>query len=172
MNSIEPTGQCYCGCKSAVGATSYFLPGHDKKAEAMLTKLQHGPDNAVARRLARSGFGPGGKSLLDEYQRVEAMSYADFAAQRLEFLAFQTLQEMSGRPGISHAVVFTAPGNARLLPTATPAEPAPKAMNTTNLPLGGGTVIAWGFDHVLSEEEQNLVRLRFGGQDGTWSTRT
>jgi hypothetical protein len=135
----------------------------------MLTKLEHGPDNAVARRLARGGYGPGGKNLLAEYRRMETISYADFAAQRLEFLAFQTLQEMGGRAEIAQAVVFTSPSGP-LFPTATPAEPRPKAQSRLELPMGG-TVVAFGFDHILSREEQELVRLRVGGQDGTWTAR-
>lgn len=54
------TGSCLCGC----GRTTkgQWARGHDRIADAKLTKLLHGN---VANRLAAAGFGPGGKNLHD-----------------------------------------------------------------------------------------------------------
>lgn len=63
---------------------------------------------SVALRLADEGYGPGGKNLLAEYNKMLAAQ----SAGRIEFLAFQSLQEMAGKPGIAEAVVFTGPPDA------------------------------------------------------------
>ena len=60
---LIPTGQCWCGCGTDVGLGSFFAPGHDKWAEAYVTKRLYG---SVAGYLEANGYGPGGKSARDE----------------------------------------------------------------------------------------------------------
>ena len=57
----SPTGSCWCGCGNETGPGSFFAPGHDRKAEAAIVRLEYG---SVARLLEEHGYGPGGKNLL------------------------------------------------------------------------------------------------------------
>jgi len=59
-NGPRPTGTCWCGCGEEVGLRSFFLPGHDRKAEAALIRLEYG---SVAQLLEEHGYGPSGKNL-------------------------------------------------------------------------------------------------------------
>lgn len=56
---LLPTGQCWCGCGQDVARGSFFLPGHDKKAESAVILVEYG---GVPEFLAKHGFGPGGKN--------------------------------------------------------------------------------------------------------------
>ena len=49
----QPTGWCWCGCGGKTKA--YFIPSHDRKAEAALVKTKYGN---IAGMLAHHGFGP------------------------------------------------------------------------------------------------------------------
>lgn len=41
--AIQPTGKCWCGCGEATDKPeAFFLPGHDRKAEASLVREQYG----------------------------------------------------------------------------------------------------------------------------------
>jgi hypothetical protein len=53
---LMPTGTCYCGCGGATTVGAFFLPGHDKRAEAAVLAARYG--NQVVRLLAAHGFGP------------------------------------------------------------------------------------------------------------------
>ena len=57
-NRILPTGQCWCGCGEDAARGSFFLPGHDKKAESAVILVEYG---GVPEFLQRHGYGPGGK---------------------------------------------------------------------------------------------------------------
>ena len=51
----QPTGLCWCGCGGKTNAGKYFIPGHDRKAEAALVKMKYGN---IAGMLAHHGFCP------------------------------------------------------------------------------------------------------------------
>lgn len=57
-NRILPTGQCWCGCGEDAARGSFFLPGHDKKAESAVILVEYG---GVPEFLQQHGYGPGGK---------------------------------------------------------------------------------------------------------------
>lgn len=65
-NRALPKGECWCGCGAQVPARSFFSSGHDRRAESMLATLRYG---SLADMLAAHGYGPGAKSLYEEYQR-------------------------------------------------------------------------------------------------------
>jgi hypothetical protein len=54
---LLPTGACWCGCGTEVGAGSFFAHGHDKRVEAALLAAEY--EGQVARLLAAHGYGPG-----------------------------------------------------------------------------------------------------------------
>ncbi len=72
MNGIlpPPNGKCWCGCGTAT--EGYFARGHDKRAEAMLLKIKHGPNEPVAAFLHANGYGGTGMNLLAKYSAMEA----------------------------------------------------------------------------------------------------
>ena len=55
---ILPTGDCWCGCGEDAARGSFFLPGHDKKAESAVILVEYG---GVPEFLKGHGYGPGGK---------------------------------------------------------------------------------------------------------------
>jgi hypothetical protein len=64
-----PTGECWCGCGEEAAKGAYFLPGHDRRAEAAIVKVEYG---SVPQFLDEHGYGPGGKNAaeaLAKYQR-------------------------------------------------------------------------------------------------------
>ena len=58
-NRLIPTGDCWCGCGTATGIGSFFLPGHDKTAESAVISVEYG---GVPEFLAHHGYGPDGKN--------------------------------------------------------------------------------------------------------------
>ncbi len=68
---VTPTGVCWCGCGEPVPQGSFFAKGHDKAAEAMLTKLLYGPRHPVAAYLADHGYGGHGQNLKAVYAATE-----------------------------------------------------------------------------------------------------
>ena len=60
---LEPGGQCWCGCGSEPKGGSFFLPGHDRAAEAAVVTLLYG---SIPKFLAAHGFGPDGRSAIKE----------------------------------------------------------------------------------------------------------
>ena len=164
LQDVAPTGTCFCGCGKATKAASFFLAGHDKKAESMLTRLQYGDENPVALRLVDAGYGPGGKRLFAEYQKMQEAS----ASGRLEYFAMQSLQEMADRPGIAEAVVFVGSPELPARPRTSPAGvPQPVKTTILEVPLLGN-VVAQGFASELTEREKHTVRDRFPGWQSTW----
>lgn len=63
MPRLMPTGECWCGCGTQTKAGSFFAPGHDKRAEAHVTKTVYG---SVASYLDAHGYGPNGKNAKKE----------------------------------------------------------------------------------------------------------
>jgi len=158
---VTPDGKCWCGCNVPTKEGSFFHAGHDKRAESMLTRLKFGPENAIAHRLADAGYGPGGKNLLAEYQRAES-------ADHLAFFAIQSLNDMSSKPGIAEAVVFTAPDGVPSMPNPTPGgDPQPKKTSILEVPQRG-SVVAQGFPRPLSQSEKDVVQARFPGRQVMW----
>lgn len=58
MRRVYPTGKCWCGCGEATERTSFFIPGHDKRAEAKVVKEVYG---SVVELLVAHGYGPEGR---------------------------------------------------------------------------------------------------------------
>lgn len=66
---LIPTGECWCGCGEETSRGAFFISGHDKRAEAAVTKLCYGD---VPHLLDAHGFGPDGRNAskeLAKYQR-------------------------------------------------------------------------------------------------------
>jgi hypothetical protein len=59
MGKLIPTGECWCGCGEETALGAFFLPGHDKRAEAAVVKTVYG---SVPALLLAHGFGPGEKN--------------------------------------------------------------------------------------------------------------
>lgn len=69
MTTLQPTGQCWCGCGNSTSRGAFFAPGHDKRAEAAIVKVEYG---SVPDMLIRHGYGPGAKNAseaLEKYQQ-------------------------------------------------------------------------------------------------------
>lgn len=58
MRRVFPTGKCWCGCGETTEPTSFFVPGHDKKAEAKVVKEIYG---SVIGLLTAHGYSPEGR---------------------------------------------------------------------------------------------------------------
>jgi hypothetical protein len=61
-----PTGDCWCGCGGDTAIGSFFLPGHDRRAESAVILMEYG---GVAEFLREHGYGPGGKNALLALER-------------------------------------------------------------------------------------------------------
>ncbi len=66
---LLPTGDCWCGCGAETTAGNFFVPGHDKFAEAAVINLRYG---SVAEFLVEHGFGPSDSNCRDEMERWRA----------------------------------------------------------------------------------------------------
>jgi hypothetical protein len=69
LKRIIPTGDCFCGCGAQTSIGSYFLQGHDRRAESNVREMEYGP---VVNFLAHHGYGPGGKNVQDSYEAWQA----------------------------------------------------------------------------------------------------
>jgi hypothetical protein len=69
MTTLLPTGECWCGCGESVGRGAFFVPGHDKRAEAAIVKVEYG---SVPDLLDRHGYGPGGKNAHEALKKYQA----------------------------------------------------------------------------------------------------
>lgn len=58
-----PTGSCWCGCGDDVPKDSFFLAGHDRRAESAVIRVEYG---RVVEFLNEHGYGPGGKNAMKE----------------------------------------------------------------------------------------------------------
>ncbi len=54
-----PSQICWCGCGSETRRGSFFLPGHDRAAEAAVIKVQYG---GIPQFLLEHGYSPSGKN--------------------------------------------------------------------------------------------------------------
>ena len=59
----KPTGTCWCGCGSGTAADAFFLPGHERAAEAAVVRIVYG---GVPAFLREHDFGPEGRSAIRE----------------------------------------------------------------------------------------------------------
>ncbi len=59
---LIPTGECWCGCGEDAGIGRFFLPGHDRRAEAAVIKREYG---SVAAFLSAHGYGPGKRNAIN-----------------------------------------------------------------------------------------------------------
>jgi hypothetical protein len=59
---ILPTGKCWCGCGADVPRGSFFLSGHDRRAESAVITVEYG---GVVEFLAAQGYIPGGKNPIE-----------------------------------------------------------------------------------------------------------
>src|SRR4051794_14194422 len=75
MTTLQPTGECWCGCGAKVSRGAFFSSGHDKRAEAAIVKVEYG---SVPDMLDRHGYGPGKKNA--------AKALADYQARGGEYL--------------------------------------------------------------------------------------
>lgn len=69
---LLPTGECWDGCGESTARGSFFLPGHDRRAETAVIRVEYG---GVAEFLDATGYGPGGKNplkALAEWKRQAA----------------------------------------------------------------------------------------------------
>ncbi|MGE0597931.1 MAG: hypothetical protein AB7J35_12310 [Dehalococcoidia bacterium] len=60
---LQPGGQCWCGCGSGTKPGAFFLPGHDRAAEAAVVTLLYG---GIPQFLKAHGFGPDARSAIKE----------------------------------------------------------------------------------------------------------
>jgi hypothetical protein len=65
---VFPTGECWCGCGEEVPVTAFFKPGHDRRAETIVMKLEYG---SVAQFLDAHGFGPGKRNAHREAEAIK-----------------------------------------------------------------------------------------------------
>lgn len=56
---LIPTGTCWCGCEQDARIGSFFLSGHDQRAQAGVIYAEYG---GVAAFLRAHGYGPDGRS--------------------------------------------------------------------------------------------------------------
>ncbi len=56
---------CWCGCGEVTDGGT-FLPGHDRRAESAVIKVEYG---SIKRFLEHHGYGPGGKNPQEELAR-------------------------------------------------------------------------------------------------------
>jgi hypothetical protein len=59
----KPGGRCWCGCGNEPKEGTFFLPGHDRAAEAAVVQLVYG---GIPQFLAAHGFGPDARSAIKE----------------------------------------------------------------------------------------------------------
>lgn len=67
---IIPTGKCWCGCGGKTNRGSFFLPGHDKKAERGLREILEAKDIVSFLDANGYGDGPGKKNLYDTWKKL------------------------------------------------------------------------------------------------------
>ncbi len=66
----RPSQICWCGCGSKTARGSFFLPGHDRAAEAAVIKVVYG---GIPQFLLEHGYSPAAKNprkALAEWQRA------------------------------------------------------------------------------------------------------
>src|SRR4051794_25587224 len=61
MERALPTGVCYCGCGTPVESNRFFVPTHDRIAEAKLLAADY--EGSIANMLVAHDYGPGRRNL-------------------------------------------------------------------------------------------------------------
>jgi hypothetical protein len=61
---LLPTGKCWCGCDKDVPRGSFFLAGHDRRAESAVIQIKYG---SVVEFLDAYGYTPDGKGLQADF---------------------------------------------------------------------------------------------------------
>lgn len=64
-----PTGECWYGSGAETLIGSFFLPGHDKAAEAAVISVEYG---GAPRFLVQHGYGPEGKNPKQEMAKLRS----------------------------------------------------------------------------------------------------
>ena len=78
---LIPTGTCWCGCGAEVPIGSFFLAGHDKKAESRVIMEVFGD---VPHFLAAFGYAPPGAITTENEWQVARSARVDTALRRLD----------------------------------------------------------------------------------------
>jgi hypothetical protein len=68
MTTLQPTGTCWCGCGETTKRGSFFVSGHDKRAESAIVKVEYG---SVPDMLVKHGYGPGGKNASEALRKYQ-----------------------------------------------------------------------------------------------------
>lgn len=94
---LEPNRTCWCGCGGETRPDSFFVRGHDSKAESAILDLEYGGRPEL---LNRHGYGPSGQNLLQALRR-KYRPLADYlAAQSADqvTLNFLEIENILGSP--------------------------------------------------------------------------
>ena len=97
VSRLRPTGICWYGCNSETEPTSFFIPGHDSKAESATLDLEYGGRLEL---LHGHGYGPSGRNLLQTLRRKYKPLVDYLAAQSADrvTLDFLQIEEILGAP--------------------------------------------------------------------------
>ncbi len=113
QDRLMPTGSCWCGCGGTTRLGAFFLPGHDRAAEAAVIQTEYG---GVPQFLVGHGYGPSGKNPMEELDRHQETKLvgtrdrsippryrplADYLMQQPNSevgLSFRDIDEMLGEP--------------------------------------------------------------------------
>lgn len=116
MARVFPTGKCFCACGETTEGTSYFVPGHDKRAEAKVVKEVYG---SVVELLAAHGYGPDGRDprtaiqkgtdatglkLLEKWIKEDSLRESPFSSPQLHVVL--EVLNMKDRGGARQRVKF------------------------------------------------------------------
>lgn len=117
MRRILPTGMCWCGCGAEAKIGAFFLPGHDRVAEAAVVLAEYG---GVPQFLAAHGYAPNSpdrQNPREEIERVRAK--APWKYQPLaDYLASQVPTEEGVTMAFSEVDSILASGGTCLPPSA------------------------------------------------------
>lgn len=115
MQRLIPTGTCWCGCGAETTIGAFFLPGHDRVAEAAVVLAEYG---GVPQFLEKHGYAPGnpdGQNPREALDRVRAK-----APWKYQLLA----DHLAAQPAAQQRVTLTFPEIDALLAPAAAALPA------------------------------------------------
>lgn len=66
---VFPNGECWCGCGEETDNYSFFVSGHDRRAESNVIAIEYG---SVAQFVHAHGFGPGKRNSMREREAYDA----------------------------------------------------------------------------------------------------
>ncbi len=82
-SSATPNGQCWCGCGAITKPGSFFLQGHDKRAERYLAAVDGG--QSIAQQLASRGYVPGvGRNLRTDTLAAPGSNFEECGLKNLD----------------------------------------------------------------------------------------